>query len=708
MYYRSIIVKRLVDLQKRRLLLPLLGIVAAITLGTVLFNMDQAPVHAQSEDQILPLPGIPGEEAQIDFSLFPDTLPQSQQNVLLTQFNNQRSRIPSATSTDYVVTAYRQEGNWSEVALVPRYVIDGGWEGRWSLSEIQFVVMRQDAADQYTVIMPDQQRSFSVSGVIPKSFLDLPEAELQAQPRALNHLFPWSNGRKWALTTHWHATADSRLIPDGAIDFAPTQGDRAVLASEAGTVRYACTGDPSQGFLIIDHDDGTRTGYLHLAKSSYKVANGQRVAQGKHLADIYGNFGQPFNTPCGRGTGPHIHYHFWTKDGKSIIDGHKISSLYVGGVYTSHNGAPVATGFNRTAAYNWAYANRTGSNYPQSQYSMAAFIGGAWKAGGFSSPSVDWMTQAQIVQWLAINTSRWDYSSADKMRVGDLILHSCYADALKDPLKIHPQGNSWFDDATLVINENPKRMAGWALPSWNNPFTHYEQYNCPGTNLPIKYRVYIHIKTSDDPKPQVTNTPTKEPTVTLTPTNTPTKTPPPVITREVLVNGGFENGAFGWKETASATRDKVKCNKPGKTFAHIGNCAYLLKGTSPSEVSKIKQVIKPSVNATSLNFSGAAQLKSGNLSVSVTIKYANGMKAKVPLAITNGGYNTYNMPAAINGAVAQYVVNVQLKGSGKAFVDTMSLKLTSPAAGSFSALDVTPVSPEAQDGDLLPLPPVGN
>src|SRR5690606_30369579 len=193
----------------------------------------------------LPLPGIPGEEAQIDFSLFPNTLPQSQQNVLLTQFNNQRSRIPSATSTDYVVTAHRQQGNWSEVALVPRHVIDGGWEGRWSLSEIQFVVMRQDAPDQYTVIMPDQQRSLSVSGVIPKSFLDLPEAESQVQPSALNHLFPWTYGRKWKLTTHWHNTADSRLITNGAMDFAPTQGDRAVLASEAGVVRYGCTADSS-------------------------------------------------------------------------------------------------------------------------------------------------------------------------------------------------------------------------------------------------------------------------------------------------------------------------------------------------------------------------------------------------------------------------------------------------------------------------------
>lgn len=48
--------------------------------------------------------------------------------------------------------------------------------------------------------------------------------------------------------------------------------------------------------LIIDHDNGMRTGYAHL--SGYKVARGQRIKEGQVVA-LSGN--------TGKSTGPHLH-----------------------------------------------------------------------------------------------------------------------------------------------------------------------------------------------------------------------------------------------------------------------------------------------------------------------------------------------------------------------------------------------------------------
>ncbi len=80
------------------------------------------------------------------------------------------------------------------------------------------------------------------------------------------------------------------------IDIAAPIGAR-VVAPWDGTVKsvYSNAGGGNQ--LIIEHDNGHRTGYAHL--DSTLVAPGQRVTRGQDVAKV-GN--------TGNSTGPHLHF----------------------------------------------------------------------------------------------------------------------------------------------------------------------------------------------------------------------------------------------------------------------------------------------------------------------------------------------------------------------------------------------------------------
>ena len=69
-----------------------------------------------------------------------------------------------------------------------------------------------------------------------------------------------------------------------------------VLSPKAGTVVNIFENATGGKQLIIEHENGMRTGYAHL--SSYKVVRGQAVKAGQVIA-LTGNTGQS--------TGPHLH-----------------------------------------------------------------------------------------------------------------------------------------------------------------------------------------------------------------------------------------------------------------------------------------------------------------------------------------------------------------------------------------------------------------
>ena len=180
-----------------------------------------------------------------------------------------------------------------------------------------------------------------------------------------------------------------------------------------------------------------------------------------------------------------------------------------------------------------------------------------------------------------------------------------------------------------------------------------------------------------------------DPALLVTPTYTPTITPTPVITDtpqpavELLINGGFENNATGWT-VKNATGDKVKCNKPTKTFAYSGNCAWRFKG-GPGENAKIQQIITSGVTSGDVlklgGYVNAGGAVSGKLKLVVT--YADGVTPKGKLTInltspTSGYVPLSSLQPALTVNVAAPVEKIKLmvknsSTSGKVYIDTLSL-----------------------------------
>lgn len=87
-----------------------------------------------------------------------------------------------------------------------------------------------------------------------------------------------------------------RISPHNGTDFAMPIGTP-VTAPANGRVEKIANHPAAGRYIIIRHDNGYRTRYLHLSRQL--VSQGQRVAMGERIA-LSGN--------TGRSTGPHLHY----------------------------------------------------------------------------------------------------------------------------------------------------------------------------------------------------------------------------------------------------------------------------------------------------------------------------------------------------------------------------------------------------------------
>lgn len=88
------------------------------------------------------------------------------------------------------------------------------------------------------------------------------------------------------------------------------------IANKIGTPIYALTdgvveeSGPASGFglwVVLRHDDGTRSVYGHINRSFVKV--GQKIRAGEEIAEI-GNRGES--------TGPHLHLEIWDQNGNRL------------------------------------------------------------------------------------------------------------------------------------------------------------------------------------------------------------------------------------------------------------------------------------------------------------------------------------------------------------------------------------------------------
>lgn len=95
-------------------------------------------------------------------------------------------------------------------------------------------------------------------------------------------------------------------IVHNAIDIAVPQGTP-IKSPAAGTVTKIKDGGSGLSYMVINHDNGLATVYLHL--SGFAVSTGAYVAQGQVIGYTGGTPGTP-----GAGwltTGPHLHFEVW-------------------------------------------------------------------------------------------------------------------------------------------------------------------------------------------------------------------------------------------------------------------------------------------------------------------------------------------------------------------------------------------------------------
>ena len=121
-------------------------------------------------------------------------------------------------------------------------------------------------------------------------------------------LFILGGGEHAVITSRFLQHESWRPYPHTGVDLAVMRGGVAVAgtairAPAPGVVEYKWPGNlaPAVGmgyWVKLLHDDGTRTGYLHMETAS-PIARGQRVARG----DIIGNVGA-----TGGNWRPHLHF----------------------------------------------------------------------------------------------------------------------------------------------------------------------------------------------------------------------------------------------------------------------------------------------------------------------------------------------------------------------------------------------------------------
>lgn len=177
---------------------------------------------------------------------------------------------------------------------------------------------------------------------LPESFSRqiLPKRQLAAA--GTTFLFPWDKSQQWWYSYTWHGSTSL------ALDFAPVNvlpANTWVLASAAGTTTMVC-GDSYQAAIDLVTPGGTMD-YRHVDYKTYMAQNinAKPVTQGQKISLLYnGKVGEgyydtsttypwnsctkgsspncvyiQFNTYCGSGTGPHVH---WTLPGKPFtVDG---------------------------------------------------------------------------------------------------------------------------------------------------------------------------------------------------------------------------------------------------------------------------------------------------------------------------------------------------------------------------------------------------
>jgi hypothetical protein len=182
---------------------------------------------------------------------------------------------------------------------------------------------------------------------------------------------------------------------------------------------------------------------------------------------------------------------------------------------------------------------------------------------------------------------------------------------------------------------------------------------------------------------------------------------------ELLVNGGFETDSDqnkipdGWSRK-NTTKDERRCNQPNEApVAYSGNCAYFMKGGSPTGGKLVQNVNLQQFNLKAgdhIRLTGFYNKQStGPLFVYLFVNYANfpDEQRRIVLRKTTNGYQPIN-PSSFTLKATPLRVRVELVNqttSDKTWIDGMSLILSSPNQSL-----TLPLPMDEQTESLIPLP----
>lgn len=110
------------------------------------------------------------------------------------------------------------------------------------------------------------------------------------------------------------------------VDVVPKQGKAEgtpVILRKGGVVEYAYIDGNNMGMVLVTHDDGTQSRYLHV--NNFKVKKGQKVQAGQTIA----NLASMGSSGIGNATGPHLHFEYYQSKSSSYSDPTSVYKNYV-------------------------------------------------------------------------------------------------------------------------------------------------------------------------------------------------------------------------------------------------------------------------------------------------------------------------------------------------------------------------------------------
>lgn len=270
--------------------------------------------------------GLPTGQLKVEASVVPSEIrPFVEQAVI----NRPADILPEGDL--FVVGVFDQAGDWGFGSLAAS--VDG-LSPDWG-NNIWLITHKDDdqtwtVALQGTSEFPGLLQRTPNSLISPsiKALLD-PDHPRSFSMQSSGLKFPWDKSQSWPLTCCWHS---GNSLDFGAGSIPADQ--RWVLAASDGTVPAEVCNDSYQTVLNLMSDSGN-TGYMHLSTNSVpRDIIGQVVVQGRQLGVVYDGRvfdhgvctyrpNMQWNTRCGCGTGPHLHWTVPSRD--AIVDGRTIS-----------------------------------------------------------------------------------------------------------------------------------------------------------------------------------------------------------------------------------------------------------------------------------------------------------------------------------------------------------------------------------------------